>query len=59
MKVDQSQAMIGTLRTFMVGLNYQLDYVSQDNAELSFDVNIRMTTKLDQGRRLLEYFETN
>ena len=43
----------------MVGLNYQLDYVSQDNAELSFDVNIRMTTKLDQGRRLLEYFETN
>ena len=36
------------------GHNYQLDYVSEDTAELSFDLNIRVMSRLQDGEDIHE-----
>ena len=36
------------------GLNYQLDYLNEDTAQLGFDLNIKLMARLNQS----EIFET-
>ena len=36
------------------GLNYQLDYISEDTAQLGFDVNIKLLARLNQCKTSLK-----
>ena len=36
------------------GLNYQLDYITADTAQLGFDVNIKLLAKLNQCKTSLQ-----
>ena len=46
--IYNSEAVVGV---GVEGHNYQLDYISKDIAELSFDVNIRVQSKLEDGEK--------
>ena len=46
--IYNSEAVVGV---GVEGHNYQLDYISKDVAELSFDVNIRVQSKLEDGEK--------
>ena len=51
-RLEASYNSLAVVGVGVMGHNYQLDYISQDTAEISFDVNIRVQSRLQDGEAI-------